>query len=155
MRCTTAIQIDVDFKAYDVLLNAPWSPSECVKLWHSQTSEERSRDTSTEMNDTKTHQRRSAEIFFSIKLLSAQFVSVAESLGRSACQRKIYPHLVLGRLRFWLRHILTENEETRHIMYPTCHWAADSKSSGLTCMNPTATTHNTVSDSLQQLTALK
>lgn len=154
MRCTTAIQIDADFKAHDVLLNPPWSPSECVKLWHSQTSEERSRDTSTEMNDTKTHQRRSAEIF-SMKLLSVQFVSVAESLGRSTCQRKIYPHLVLGRLCFWLRHILTENEETRHIMYPTCYRAADSKSPSLTRMNPTATTHNTVSDSPQQLTSLK
>ncbi len=45
-----AIQSNVDFRVYEVYLNATWSPSPSLKLQHRQTTENRS---SVSINDTK------------------------------------------------------------------------------------------------------
>lgn len=80
----TAVRSNVDFRVEHIPLNAPLSPSECVKLWHRQTSREREAQINLQSRETI------SRVFF-ITWLSVQTVSVAESLTRFTRQTEIMP----------------------------------------------------------------
>ena len=131
----------------------------CVKLQHSTDNSRRSIDKSMEEIDTKTWSRRLT--LLRNKWLSMQTVGAVDR--DLTAKRKICTNVVL--CGFWLRHILTTTfTRVLEAVYAywrkwdtcsVCDFEADSRFSGVTCMNSAAAnTQHSLSLSSSDLTTV-